>query len=74
MQHLLSPRRHSHRMRGRVGKSWGLGAISDLSGVVRSEGFAAVAGGVGAGAVGASGTGGTGSQACFCSVTGGLSV
>lgn len=69
VQHLLSPRK-----KGRMGKSWGRGAISDGSGVVRSEGFAAVAGGVGAGVVGASVTGGTGSQARFCSVTGGLSV
>lgn len=37
-----------------MGKSWGHGAVSDGSGVVRSEGFAAMAGGVGAGVVGAS--------------------
>lgn len=42
-------------------RSWGHGPISDQSGVARSEGFAAVAGGVGAGVVGASVTRGTGS-------------
>lgn len=74
MQHLLSPRRHSHRMRGEWARAGVAGPSLDRSGVVRSEGFAAMAGGVGAGVVGVSVTGGTGSQACFYSVTGGLSV
>ena len=46
---------------GRVDKSWGRGPVSVGPRVARCEGFAAVAGGVGAGVVGASVTGATGS-------------
>lgn len=46
---------------GRVDKSWGRGPASVGPRVASCEGFAAVAGGVGAGVVGASVTGATGS-------------